>query len=353
MKIFPIALAFFIAIAGSSFVAAQTPTAETQQPEVKAKEEESKDETKEEPKDKTQDDKKVEKKIENKFFDRLKERKTYLENMLAKEVKKKELPEDVLDFTRELIKQIQYQMDIVETKIANGETFGSKEYQEVEELLKKQSADSVKRSRQDNAEQYETQMKKTQLEYERKIAEANRKSQEARKKSQKKYQASIAAAELLYKFRTNQNKIGMVIWNLPVDRKLHKRFTRTVNIRLLKGDQVVWSQKNYKLSSKTASTAIKIPNVIFNKVVVDVVKWKGVGGGLAEIEVYVGKENVAANRPCEVTNSETLPTHLDDQHSFTDGTTQPTVEGEGYWIPEEKLKASVTIDLLGMIEDDE
>ena len=266
---------------------------------------------------------KDEKKAENIYFERLKKQKTDQEDFLADQVKRKMMDEGALDVMRESIKRIQYQIDDAKTKIANGETFGRTELQKVQDLLRKQRQAAIKRYQKDIDEKYKKETEKSQLEYEKKIAEAHRKYGEATGAAVRKYNATVGATALLAKFRASKNKLGIVIWNMPVDEKLHERFTRTVNIRLYKGEKVVWNRKNYKLSRKQASNPIKIPNVIFNKVVVDVVKWQGDGGGLAEIEVYAGTENIAANRPCEVTNSETLPIHLDDQHALTDGTTEP------------------------------
>ncbi|WP_182870557.1 hypothetical protein [Stieleria mannarensis] len=183
--------------------------------------------------------------------------------------------------------------------------------------------------------------------YERAVAEAMKKRSATLKKSNATYQLSVAQSNLTLRLKQNAGKLGIVIWNLPSKANLHDRSTVAVKIELLQQDRVVWTNKFAKLNRRADNSPFRLPNVLFDKVRVETMRWTGSGSGLAEIEVYAGSENLALGRPCEVSSIETLPAHLDDRDALTDGMTQPTEKGEGYWIPEEKTKAIVTIDLLG------
>ncbi|MCS7469630.1 hypothetical protein NZK35_23520 [Stieleria sp. ICT_E10.1] len=183
--------------------------------------------------------------------------------------------------------------------------------------------------------------------YERAVAEAMKKRAATLADSNATYRRSVAQSNLTLCLKRNAGKLGIVIWNLPAEAKLHDRSTVAVKIELLQQGRVVWTNKIARLNRRADNSLFRLPNVLFDKVRIETTRWTGSGSGLAEVEVYAGTENLALGRPCEVSSIETLPTHLDDRDALTDGMAQPTVEGEGYWIPEEKTKASVTIDLLG------
>ena len=235
----------------------------------------------------------------------------------------------------------------VEKRIAEGEPFGLPEYTKSMQAISQQTTRELQRA----SEARSAASMKKMAESDRQFAEASAASIEIRNaaiaNSEERYRVETETVGLKYKFQTSKGVIGIIIWNMPIDGLLHKRFTSTVNIHLLADDNTVWSEKDIALNTTDARTAIRLPSVMFNRVVIELPTWKGLGSGLSEVEVYVGEENVAAARPCEVSSIETLPIHLDDTNSLTDGISKPTQMGEGYWIPEEKTKAMVSIHLLG------
>lgn len=231
--------------------------------------------------------------------------------------------------------------------VAKGNEFGRTEYLAVINGIAEAAKNDYKRAIIESNQIAETAMRENNRQYELTVAAALKKHQDAISKSDETFRQQTEAINLKSRFNASRGRIGMVIWNLPPDQELHKRLTTAVTIELLYGSEVVWTRKNVKLNRKLPNNPIRLPNVIFDSVSVEILKWTGSGGGLAEIEVFLGESNVAKFRPCEVSSIETLPIHLDDQNSLTDGVTRPTTLGNGYWIPEGDAKATVTVQLLG------
>ncbi|KAA5542693.1 hypothetical protein FYK55_14275 [Roseiconus nitratireducens] len=231
--------------------------------------------------------------------------------------------------------------------IAAGGTYGQKEVTADQERIN----DVSQRVRENYVNAAKTQVADARREatetYERAVAEAMKKRAATLGDSEATYQRSVAQSNLTLRLKRNAGKLGIVVWNLPARAKLHDRSTVAVKIELLQQGRVVWTNQLARLNRRGDNSAFRLPNVLFDKVRIETTRWAGSGSGLAEVEVYAGTENLALGRPCEVSSIETLPTHLDDRDALTDGVTQPTEAGEGYWIPEEKTKATVTIDLLG------
>ncbi len=192
---------------------------------------------------------------------------------------------------------------------------------------------------------------KNTAEYNRKMAEIKNRYDSAIEKSDSEFQRKTAEINLTQQLRSGAGKTGIVIWNLPMKPPLHDRSTVSVNVQLLKNGRAVWTKKAVRLNRRGLNTPVRLPSLAFDKVTVEIVRWSGEGGGLSEIEVYVGDRNLALGRPCEVSNIETVPMHLDDRNAVTDGIVVPTEVGNGYWISEPDTKATVTIDLLGQPDD--
>ncbi|MCA9139468.1 MAG: hypothetical protein KDB00_21995 [Planctomycetales bacterium] len=231
--------------------------------------------------------------------------------------------------------------------VAKGNEFGREEFLAVINGLTESAKADSQRAIIEAQQNAEAAMRENNREFELKIADAKKKYDDAMSDSNEKFRLATETANLKAKFNANRGRIGMVIWNLPIDQNLHKRFTTTVTIELLNGPNVVWTRKNVKLNRKQPNNPIRLPDVVFDTVSVELMKWTGDGGGLAEIEVFLGEDNIAKNRPCEVSSIETLPIHLDDQNALTDGVARPTFAGNGYWIPEGDTKATVMVRLLG------
>jgi len=280
--------------------------------------------------------------VKNEFLKRLEKRRTFLESFLEKD-KKKAAGNSADQIYRDGIKRLDIQIELAKKAIADGNEFGEKEYKAAQKILSRQDRDAAARSRLDAADE----RRKIRDKHLDEVEAAQKKYLDEVDSANQELLAKLESQVLLQQFKLNPGKLGIIVWNLPLDKELHNRFTSTIEIRLLNEDKIVWKKRKIKLSRKSAENRIKIPDVLFNKVAIDIVAWKGDGGGLAEVEVFAGHTNLATQRPCEVTNSETLPVHMDDQHSLTDGVKEPTENGEGYWITEEKKKATLTINLLG------
>ena len=238
------------------------------------------------------------------------------------------------------------QIEKAEGLIAEGKPFGASEYASAMTAIQEEirrSAERMIKGMADNRDE----LARINREAAEKISEAQQKYGAAMDASRDEFQTKAAIANLKFKFTVNRGDLGVVIWNLPPDRSLHGRSSMLVNLRLYLGDQVVFDRKGIPLNRRSPRNPIPVSRVMFDRVEIEIPKWNGVGVGLAEVEVFIGKENVALGRPCKVSSIETLPIHLDDENALTDRITIPKKEGEGYWIAEAETAATVTIDLLG------
>jgi hypothetical protein len=268
-----------------------------------------------------------------------------MERMVA-DLKKKPNMQFSAAMFGEDVKLMKEQIKEAKQLIADGKEFGKDEYAEMVKERKRASDERMARDRKANEEESQRRMSEAAAERDAAIEQAESKFSAARGRAFDQYRSSVGPAELERKFQLSNGQSRLVIWNLPFDGAMNKRSTNTVNVRLMAGKKVAWQRKEVKLDRRQAATQIQLPKVMFDKIVVDIVKWSGDGGGLAEIQAFVGDENVALGRQCKVTSIETTPKHLDDEAAVTDGITIPTEDGVGYWIPEERTKATVTIDLL-------
>ncbi len=248
----------------------------------------------------------------------------------------------------DILKYYDYQIANAEERLASGGTFGNEEYQESLEAIRNDLHTATQRSIMDLSAGTKNQLGEADRAFNNTVTAAQRDYKKAIEESRESASRAIATANLEFLFRTNRGGASLVVWNLPVDRKLHSRLSTSAMVRLSLNDKDVWKSKSWKLSTRAARNVMPLPNIMFDSVTIELSKWTGSGCGLSEVEVFIGNENVALSRPCEVSSLETLPIHLDDQHALTDGIQEPTRLGEGYWIPEEKTKAAITIHLTGM-----
>jgi len=278
---------------------------------------------------------------ENEYIKRLENDLKSQERMIA-DMKKRKIP-DAADMFAAEAKLIKEQLAEARQLAADGKEFGQAEYLEMEKERRRASDERFAREKDESKKQLADAAATRDAEMEK----ARSQLEDAQKSAWEKYHGEVGAADLLRKFQTSGGQLRVVIWNLPLDEALGKRSTSIVNVTLLAGKEVAWQWKGVKLDRRQAVTEIPLPAVLFDKVTIDCLKWSGDGAGLAEVQVFVGNENVAEGKPCTVSSIDTLPQHLDDENAVTDGVMHPTKDGEGYWIAEEKKKASVTIDLLG------
>jgi hypothetical protein len=271
---------------------------------------------------------------------------TEAELVAAKKNKGPEFPAGYYQLEVKLLRQ---QVSDARQDINNGKEFGQAEYLKAIKDRAKAHGDKTSLEFKDTDTEVKQASIDTETNRQADLAKAERDYATVAGKAPDHDQGCPRSDELLGKFRTSNGELRLVIWNLPLDGSIGKRTTRIVNVALLAGKKVVWQQSNVKLDRRQASTDVALPVVMFDEVAVEVAKWSGDGGGLAEVEVYVGKENVALHRPCKVISTEGQPAHLNAQEALTDGVTAPGQNGAGYWLAEAKKKGAVRIDLLGPI----
>ncbi len=138
----------------------------------------------------------------------------------------------------------------------------------------------------------------------------------------------------------------IVVWNTH-NGKASDRGTTKFNIYLLRHGEVVWSQMAIALDwkpSAASSVSIPAPRATFDAVRIEIIAWHGHGGGLAEVEVWRGAENIALG--CAVTADGTYQPTADFPGNLTDGITDtPTDIYKGYWLAPDAKATKIDIDL--------
>jgi len=136
----------------------------------------------------------------------------------------------------------------------------------------------------------------------------------------------------------------IVIWNTHNSR-YNTSGALECNVVLLKGKTVAWRSDKvalpWKRGTDTSATVLAPPKD-FDTVRVEVIKWQGYSGGLAEIEVWQGKDNIAIGRPARASaslDSRTLPACV------TDGVTTSSVYKDGYWLLPDNQAGWVEVSL--------
>lgn len=129
----------------------------------------------------------------------------------------------------------------------------------------------------------------------------------------------------------------IVVWNQHHHEE-NDRGTLEFNLQLLRSGNPIWEKKEIAIPWEPfedfANATIKLPHAAeFDTVRVEVTRWQGKGGGLAEIEVWQGEKNLALGRPAMASafwpRSHYLPT------TVTDGITGSGRWG-GYWLLPDK-----------------
>jgi len=136
----------------------------------------------------------------------------------------------------------------------------------------------------------------------------------------------------------------IVIWNTHNSR-YNTSGALECNVLLLKGKTLVWRSDKVALPWKRntdTSATIQVPQKDFDTVRVEVTKWQGYSGGLAEVEVWQGKDNIAAG--CPVRASASLD-ELTQPIRLTDGVTTSSVYKDGYWLLPDNQAGWVEIKL--------
>lgn len=253
----------------------------------------------------------------------------------------------LIDFWQSQLPLVEADLRKAKQMIADGEAVTHETVMQMIKDREKATEDRLARERKQFEAESAAALEAARAERDAAREAAHNEYRAATDKAYESYQDAIAPADLLRRFQTATGPTRLVIWNLPLDRSMHERATRQVKVKLFGGGKLVWQSKSLKLEPRQPNTEIILPQVLFDQVVIDALRWSGEGAGLAEVEVFIGNENVALHRPCEVTNIDGAPEHADDQHALTDEIRRPTDVGTGYWIAQPRKKASIRINLLG------
>ena len=93
----------------------------------------------------------------------------------------------------------------------------------------------------------------------------------------------------------------IVLWNTHNSR-YNTSGALECNVVLLKGTTVAWRSNKvtvpWKRNADTSAT-VQAPPKRFDRIRVEITRWQGYSGGLAEIEVWRGKENIARGMPAQ------------------------------------------------------
>lgn len=136
----------------------------------------------------------------------------------------------------------------------------------------------------------------------------------------------------------------VVVWNQH-NGASGDRGTTACHLSLVSNGKEVWRRENLKLdwhADQTDQTEIELPDVPFDRLRVEVASWRGIGGGLGEVEVWRRERNLARDCPVEASGS-----HIERcrAQNVTDGLTAATESGGGYWLLPDGEPGWVEIDL--------
>lgn len=135
----------------------------------------------------------------------------------------------------------------------------------------------------------------------------------------------------------------IVLWNTHNGRH-NDRGTHRCSLVLLQGDKRVHQQQlRLKWTPEhSAANRVQIPRARFDQIQITVLEWHGLGGGLAEVEVYYETSNLALNTLAEGDSSPNLD-YL--PQGLTDGDRGDRLNQLGSWLLLNGTKGTVTIHL--------
>jgi hypothetical protein len=129
----------------------------------------------------------------------------------------------------------------------------------------------------------------------------------------------------------------IVIWNQHMA-GWNDRGTKVCNIALLRGKKEVWRSNGLQVpweAYKDAFLSVIIPHITADIVRVEIVQLYGKGGGLSEIQVFVGGNDIALGCNIAIGCRVTASAKWSDDFSgnmLTDGITTSTADKNGYWL---------------------
>lgn len=125
-------------------------------------------------------------------------------------------------------------------------------------------------------------------------------------------------------------KYRIVIWNQHVGH-FNDRGAKMINVIWYSGDKEVDSKKDIEMPwarDKDEKIVINYHGPAFDRVRVEITKWQGIGGGLAEIQVYRGEELLSQGKPTRASGSFKSDYAAD---RVVDGITSSS-GNSGYWL---------------------
>ena len=123
----------------------------------------------------------------------------------------------------------------------------------------------------------------------------------------------------------------IVIWNTHNSRH-NTSGTLQCNVVLFQAGRPVWRADKVDLPwqrNKDTFATVNVPARPFDVVRVEVTKWHGYSGGLAEIEIWQGGKNIALGKPTRASAAADSRTAAP---RVTDGITTSLVYKDGYWL---------------------
>lgn len=138
----------------------------------------------------------------------------------------------------------------------------------------------------------------------------------------------------------------VVIWN-QFNPPHNDRGAKSCTLRLLRLGKEVWSQSEIAVGwepSQHKNVTVDLPQLDFDALRIEVDAWHGMGGGLSEVQVFRGEENIAEACPAIDSGSHAK---LYSAGRLVDGITRPQQAGIGYWLLPDATAGWAQIDLSG------
>jgi hypothetical protein len=136
----------------------------------------------------------------------------------------------------------------------------------------------------------------------------------------------------------------IVIWNTHNSR-FNTSGTLQCNVVLLQGNRPVRRFDKIALPwerNEDTFAVVNVPSIQFDTVRVEIIKWHGYAGGLAEIEIWQDGKNVALHRPTRASGAVDRQT---TSARVTDGITSSVAYKDGYWLLPDNKAGWIEISL--------
>jgi hypothetical protein len=136
----------------------------------------------------------------------------------------------------------------------------------------------------------------------------------------------------------------IVIWNTH-NARYNTSGALQCNVALFQAGKPIWRADKVDLPWRRDTDTFAVVNVParqFDLVRVEITKWRGYSGGLAEIEIWRGGKNIALGKPTRASAAVCMRT---TSARVTDGITTSTVYKDGYWLLPDNRAGWVEISL--------